>query len=148
MAAHGLDERRATLTRLKTINNGLAWQGSVWDDYELPRSASGRIAAHAIIDFGAPVKTARDRNLANREKGQPHILPANVAIVAGTPDDAQALMAEVFNLLVDWSPSVTADSWEAKGGYGTRRPGTNATPVRYVEGLFLECVVNQGISQP
>lgn len=144
MAAHGLEERRATLSRLKTINAGRAWQGSVWDDYEIPRDTSGRILPHAIIDFGAPVKTARDRNLAASEKGQPHVLPGNLAIVAGTPDDAQALMAQIFELLVDWAPSATSDAWEAKGGYGTRRPATGLTPTRFVEGIFLEAVVNNG----
>lgn len=148
MAAHGLEERRATLARMKTINAGRAWQGSVDDDYEIPRDTSGRVLPHAIIDFGAPVKTARDRNLANREKGQPHVLPANIAIVAGDPDAAQVTMAAYFDLLVDWAPSDTADSWEAKGGYGSRRAATDSTPSRIIEGMFLETVVNQGISQP
>lgn len=143
MAAHGLEERRSTLTRLKTINGGLAWQGSVDDDYIIPRDKDGRVAVHVVVDFGTPVKTARDRNLAHREKGQPHILPANIAIVAGDPGAAQDAMAAVFDLLVDWEPSKTADAWEAKGGYGSRRPATGAHPTRYLEGLFLECVVNQ-----
>lgn len=144
MAVHGLAERRATLTKLQTINAGRAWQGSVWDEYEIPRDPSGRILAHAIVDFGAPVKAARDRILAFREKGQPHILPANIACIAGTPDDAQALMAAVVDLLLDWAPSETSDSWEMKGGYGTRRSSTASVPTRFVEGLFLETAVNQG----
>lgn len=145
MAAHGLEERRATLAKLKTINAGRAFQGSLDDDYEVPRDLSGKVLPHAIIDFGAPVKTARDRNLAYREQGQPHVLPANIACIAGNADDAQALMATVFALLVDWAPSDTSDSWEAKGGYGTRRPSTSSTPTRFVEGLFLEATVNQGL---
>lgn len=145
MAAHGLDERRATLAKMKTINGGRAWQGSVDDSYEVPRDSAGRILPHAIVDFGAPVKTARDRNLAFREKGQPHVLPANIAIVAGDPDAAQVTMAAYFDLLVDWEPSETADAWEAKGGYGTRRPSTSSVPTRHIEGMFLESVVNQGL---
>lgn len=148
MAAHGLEERRSTLARLKTINGGRAFQGSLADDYEVPRDADNRVAAHIIIDFGAPVKTARDRNLANAEQGQPHVLPANIACVAGDADSSQVLMAAVFKLLVDWAPSDTADPWEAKGGYGTRRPATQAVPTRYVDGLFLETTVNQGIQTP
>ncbi|WP_217182699.1 hypothetical protein [Streptomyces sp. AC495_CC817] len=146
MAAHGLEERRATLAKLQTINSGRAFQGSLDDAYEVPRDpSSGRALPHVIVDFGAPVRTARDRNLAKREQGQPHVLPANIACVAGNADDAQLLMAAVFTLLVDWEPSATSDAWEAKGGYGTRRPATQSTPTRFVEGLFLEAVTNQGI---
>ena len=142
MAANGLSERRATLARMKTINGGRAWQGTVDDDYEIPRDADGRVLPHAIIDFGAPVRSTFDRNLAHMEKGQPHILPANIAIVAGDPDAAQVTMAAYFDLLLDWKPSTTADPWEAKGGYGSRRPSTSSVPTRYIEGLFLETSVN------
>ncbi|WP_406245795.1 hypothetical protein ACI7YT_12195 [Microbacterium sp. M] len=149
MAAHGLAERRATLARLKTINAGRAWQGSVDDDYEVPREpGTGKVLPHTIVDFGAPVRSSRDRNLTNPEKGQPHILPANIACVAGDYDSAQVLMAAVFDLLVDWAPSSTSDPWESKGGYGSRRAATANTPTRHIEGLFLEDVVNQGIDAP
>lgn len=145
MPAHGLPERRTTLARLRTINAGRCWQGSVDDDYDIPRDADGRVIPHGVIDFGAPVKSARDRNLTNAEKGQPHVLPGSLAIVAGDPDEAQTLMAAYFDLLIDWAPSASADPWEAKGGYGSRRPATSNTPTRFIEGLFLECVVNQGV---
>lgn len=142
MSAYGLDERRNTLARIQTINAGRAWQGSVLDDYEIPRDSSGRVLPHAIIDFGAPVRTARDRALAYGEKRQPHVLPVNIACVAGDYDKAQALAAAIHDLLLDWAPSEGSDPFESKGGYGTRRPSTENTPTRYIEGLFLECVVN------
>ncbi|MFT4258051.1 hypothetical protein [Microbacterium sp.] len=145
MAGHGLEERRATLARLKTINGGRAFQGALSDDYEVPRDSSGRVLPHILVDFGAPIQTARDRCLAKREQGQPHVLPATLACVAGNADDAQALMAAAFDLLVDWSPSDTCDSYEAKGGFGSRRPATAAVPTRFAEGLYLEAVTNQGV---
>lgn len=145
MAANGLAERRATLARLKTINGGRAWQGSVDDEARIPRHEDGSVMAYSVIDFGAPIKTKRDRNLTNAEKGQPHILTATVSCVAGDPDDAQELMAQVFDLLVDWSPSASADPYEAKGGFGTRRNRTSDTPTRQVVGIFLESTVNQGV---
>lgn len=145
MTAYGLEERRATLARIKTINAGRAWQGSVLDDYEIPRDPSGRVLPHAVIAFGAPVRTARDRNLAYGEKNQPHILPLGVTCVAGDYDSAQALAAAIHNLLLDWAPSDSADPFEAKGGYGSRRPSTANTPTRYLEGLHFETAVNQGI---
>lgn len=143
MTADGLAERRATLEKMKTINAGRVWQSSTPDDVEVPREAgTGRIVPHAVIDFGAPVQVARDRNLAKGEKGQPHVLPAVVTCIAGDADAAQELMAAYFNLLVEWKPTPASDPWEAKGGYGSGRPATESTPTRYLEGLFLETVVN------
>ncbi|MBT2484861.1 MULTISPECIES: hypothetical protein [unclassified Microbacterium] len=146
MAAHGLQERRNTLAKLKTINGGRAWQGSVDDEAIIPRhTEDGSVMAYAVITFGAPVKTKRDRNLTNSELGQPHVLGATIACVAGDPDDAQDLMADVIELLVDWKPSESADAYEAKGGFGSRRPATENVPTRYIEGLYLETTVNQGV---
>lgn len=143
MSAFGLEERRATLARIQTINAGRAWLGSVADDYQVPREeGSGRILPHTVISFGAPVKTSRDRNMAYGEKHQPHILWAQIACVAGDADAAQALAAAVHDLLLDWAPSENSDPYESTGGFGTRRPSTEATPTRYIEGLHLEAVVN------
>lgn len=142
MAAHGLAERRATLAKMKTINAGRVWQGTIPDDEDVPRDTAGRVLPHAVIDFGAPVQLARDRNLAYGEKRQPHALPGVVTCIAGTADDAQALMAAYFDLLIEWKPSLGADPWEAKGGYGSKRPATESTPTRYMEVLFLEAGIN------
>lgn len=141
----GLTERRATLARIKAgVAGGRVWQGAVPDEVGLPRDTDGRIAPHVVIDFGAPVATTAERNLALPDAQQPYALPANVACIAGDADAAQALAAEVFGLLVDWQASSSADPWEAKGGYGTRRPATENTPTRYIEGLFMQCSVNMG----
>lgn len=144
MAADGLIERRATLARLKTLVGGRVWQGSIDDDTQIPRDSAGRVLPHIVVNFGAPVRTTRDRVLANGEKGQPHVLPANIACVAGDYDSAQTVMAAVMDLLLDWRPSATSDAYEAKGGYGTRRDSTEASPSRRIEGLFLEAVINSG----
>ena len=146
MAAHGLEERRATLARMKTINAGRAHQGSVEDATFLTRDDDGRVNPYAVVDFGTPVKTARDRTLAKRELGQPHVLPATVSLIAGDYDAAQVLMADYVELLVDWAPSDSSDSWELKGGFGTRRNATDNTPSRYIEVLYLETVVNQAVN--
>ena len=145
MAAHGLQARRSTLAKMKTINAGRAFQGSVEDETIIPRDTSGRVLPYAVVDFGTPVKTARDRNLANREKGQPHALPATISLIAGDFDAAQTLMAAYVDLLLDWAPSDSSDSWELKGGWGTRRNATDNTPSRYIEILYWETVVNQNI---
>lgn len=145
MAAHGLQERRSTLAKLKTINGGRAWQGSVDDETPIPRHEDGSVQAYAVITFGAPVRTKRDRNLTNGELGQPHILPATVSCVAGDYDDAQDLMADVIELLVDWKPSESSDPYEAKGGFGSRRNATANIPTRYIEAVYLEATVNQGV---
>lgn len=152
MAAHGLAERKATVARLKEIpgviqpdESPLVWQGSVEDDKMIPRDGAGKVFPYIVIDFGAPVRSTRDRNLTNAEQGQPHVLPASVACIAGTAEDAQELMASVFEMLVDWKPSATADPWESQGGYGTRQPSTGSTPTRFIEGLFLQTVVNHGV---
>lgn len=145
MAAHGLEERRATLAKMKTINQGRAHQGSVEDDTLLKRDADGKVIPYAVVAFGTPVKTARDRNLAKRELGQPHVLPATISLIAGDFDAAQVLMAAFVELLVDWAPSDSSDAWELKGGFGTRRNATDNTPSRYIEVLYLETVVNQNI---
>jgi hypothetical protein len=142
MSAYGLAERRATLARIKGINQGRAWQGSVLDAYEIPRDPSGRVLPHTIVDFGAPVRSTRDRNLAYSEAKQPHILPVSIACIAGDYDSAQTLAEAVFNLLLDWAPTSASDPYEAKGGYGTRRAATEATPTRYIDGLFLETTLN------
>lgn len=144
MGAYGLEERRNTLARLKTINAGRFWQGTIDDDYPLPRDPSGRVLPHGIVDFGAPVRTARDRNLSKGEKGQPHVLPVSISLVSGDKDSAQELAAAVLDLLLDWAPSETSDAYEAKGGYGTRRPSTANVPTRVIDGLFLEAVINNG----
>lgn len=145
MAAHGLAERRATLARLKTLVGGRVWQGSVDDDVEIPRDTSDKVLPHIVVSFGAPVRSARDRNLANLDKGQPHILPASIACVAGDADAAQVVMAAVFDLLVDWAPSETSDMWESKNGYSASRDATANTPSRRISGIFLETVVNHGV---
>ena len=77
MAAHGLAERRATLAKMKTINAGRVWQGTIPDDEDVPRDDDGRVLPHAVIDFGAPVQLARDRNLAYGEKGAGSDIPPN-----------------------------------------------------------------------
>jgi hypothetical protein len=149
MAAHGLAERRNTVARLTNAIQPVGdrvYRSAVPDGEDIPRNGDGTVLPHIIIDFGAPVKAARDRNIANAELGQPHVLPANVLCVAGDADTADAVMAAVVNLLVDWAPSATSDPWEAKGGYGTNRPSTGNTPTRFGSGLFLECVVNQGVN--
>lgn len=143
MSAYGLEERRSTLERAKTLAGGRVWQGSIADDYDIPR-LDGAVLPHAIVDFSAPVKSAQDRVLANGEKGQPHILWATVSCVAGNAEEAQVLAAAVLDLFLDWKPSDSADPYEAKGGFGTRRPKTGSTPSRYIEGIYLETTVNQG----
>ena len=151
MAANGLVERRATVARLKGAFPPVGdrvYKSAVPDDADLPRLPGGAVAAHIIVDFGAPVRSAQDRALANPELGQPHILPASIACVAGDADTAENVMAAVVNRLVDWKPSATADGWELKGGYGTSRPATGNTPTRFISALFLECTVNQGIEAP
>lgn len=144
MAADGLFERRATLTRLKTLAGGRVWQGSIDDDVQIPRDSAGKVLPYIVVNFGAPVRSTRDRQIATGEKGQPHILPVNIACIAGDYDAAQEVMSAALNLLLDWAPSETADAFEAKGGYGTRRASTESSPTRYVEGLFLEGVFNNG----
>lgn len=142
VAVDGLIERRATLERLKTLVGGRVWQGSIDDDTQIPRDTAGKVLPHIVVGFGAPVRTTRDRKLAVGEKGQPHVLPANIACIAGDYDAAQETMSAALNLLLDWAPSETADAYEAKGGYGTRRPSTESSPTRFVEGLFLESTIN------
>lgn len=145
MAANGNAERKATIVRAKGLVGGRVYESALPDDTNPPRSADGRIAPHIILDFGAPVRSARDRNIANPEKGQPHVLPVNAACIAGDAGTAGDVAAALFDLLVDWAPSATSDAFEAKGGYGTNRPATGNTPSRFVSGLFLESVVNQGV---
>lgn len=147
MSADGVLERRATITRLKTLVGGRVWKGTIPDEEEPARilDASGKVKPHIIVDFGAPVRTTRDRTLALGEKGQPHLLPVNVACIAGDADSAEDVMKAVFDLLVDWAPSDTADPFEAQGGYGGRRNATANTPTRFIEGLFLQAAVNQGL---
>lgn len=146
MAASGIDERRATLARLKTLAGGRVWQGVVDDEAAIPRTKEGKIYRHAVIDFGAPIRSLRERNLTNPDLRQPHILSATVACIAGTADDAQALMDDVVNMLVDWAPSGTSDPWELKNGYGGYRQGTSAIPSRFIQVIFLETTVNLGIT--
>lgn len=145
MSAFGLEERIATLARIKTVNAGRAWQGSVLDDYEVPRFPDGKPYPYTVVDFGSPVRSMRDRNLAYGEKYQPHVLPVSVTCIAGDYEKAQALAATIHDLLLDWAPSDSADPFESKGGYGTRRPSTENVPTRYLEGLFFETTVNHGI---
>jgi hypothetical protein len=148
VAGHGLEERRATLARVKALVGGRVYESALPDDANPPRSSDGKIAPHIILDFGAPVRSARDRNLSNPEKGQPHVLPVNAACIAGDADAASVVSAALFDLLVDWAPSETSDPYEAKGGYGGKRPATGNTPTRYVSGSFFECVTNQGVDGP
>lgn len=147
MAAHGLEESRATIARLKnhiTPVGSRVFESFIPDHAEIPRDASGAVLAHVVVDFGAPVKTVKDRVLGKPELGQPHILPANIACIAADADTARAVMAAVVNRVVDWAPSATADAWELKGGYGGNRAATSNTPTRAISGVFLECTVNNG----
>lgn len=146
MAAHGLQERQATVARAKTLVGGRVFQSAVPDDQQVPRSPDGKVLAHIVLDFGAPVRSMRDRNLTNPEQGQPHVLPLNAACIAGDPETASKVMAALFDLLIDWAPSATSDAYEALGGYGANRPATGSTPTRFIEGLFFQAVVNQGVA--
>lgn len=145
MAASGLAERRATLARLKTINAGRAWQGSIDDEAQIPRMADGKIYPHAVIDFGAPIRSMRERNLTNGDLKQPHLLYSNIACVAGTAEQAQQLLDAIIELLVDWAPSDTSDPWHLEGGFGDRRAATGNIPTRHISGIFLETTVNLGV---
>lgn len=142
MAAHGDDEIQATITRVKTLVGGRVYESALPDDENPPRAADGKVAPHIILDFGATVRSTRDRNLATPEKGQPHVLPLNAACVAGDAATARSVRKALFNLLLDWKPSETADAWEAKGGYGGNRPATGNTPTRFISGSFFESTVN------
>lgn len=149
MSANGLVERRNTLARIKSLAGGNVQQGSFPDDAPPPRTTdgSGKIAPHIILDFGAPIRSTRDRSMGLGEKGQPHILTVNIACIAGDASAAERLMGAVFDSLLDWAPSDSADPFEAKGGYGSRRPATENTPTRFVEGLFFESIYNQSLPQ-
>lgn len=142
MAANGLAERRATLNRVKTLVGGRVWESALPDDQTVPIGTDGKVKPYIVLDFGAPVRVMSDRMLANPEKGQPHALPLNAACIAGDADSAAATAAALFDLLVDWAPSATADPFEAKGGYGTNRPATGKTPSQFIAGIFLESTVN------
>jgi hypothetical protein len=142
MPANGLAERRATVARAKTLVGGRVYESALPDDANPPRSSDGKIAPHIILDFGAPVRSMRDRVLANPEKGQPHVLPLNAACVAGDADTASVVMASLFDLLVDWAPTSASDPFEAQGGYGGNRPATGNTPTRFISGAFFQAVVN------
>jgi len=115
MAANGLAERRATLARVKTLVGGRVWESALPDDQTVPIGPDGKVKPYIVLDFGAPVRVMSDRMLANPEKGQPHTLPLNAACIAGDADSAAAVAAALFDLLVDWAPSATADPFEAKG---------------------------------
>ena len=142
MAADGSAEIDATIARAKTLVGGRVYESALPDDENPPRTADGRIAPYIILSFGATVRSLRDRILANAEKGQPHVLPLNAACIAGDAATARAVKTALFNLLVDWAPSGSADAWEAKGGYGGNRPATGNTPTRFISGSFYESVVN------
>ncbi len=143
MTADGNAEIEATLARAKTLVGGRVFESALPDDADPPHTADGKIAAHIILDFGAPVRSTRDRNIANPEKGQPHVLPLNAACVAGDAATARKTKKALLDLLLDWQPSFTSDAYEALGGYGTNRPATGNTPSRFISGLFLQAVVNQ-----
>ena len=145
MAADATDEVEAIITRLKTLVGGRVWESALPDDEDPPRLASGAVAPYIVVDFGAPVRSTRDRNIASGELGQPHILPLNVACVAGDIATARAVAKAVFNLLVDWAPSSSSDPIVAQGGYGSNRPSTERSPTRFVKGLFFETTVNNTV---
>lgn len=146
MSADGVAERRATIAKIETVPglSGLVFRGAVPEGAEVPRDSSGRVLAHVVVDFTAPIQSVRDRALANGELGQPHLLGASIAIISGNIDWSEDVMKDVMHTLIDWAPSSSSDPWEAKGGYGSRRPATGNVPTRYIEGLFLECAVNTG----
>jgi hypothetical protein len=142
MAADADAEIEATLTRARTLVGGRVWESALPDDANPPRDANGAIKPYIILDFGAVVRSTRDRTLAHGDLKQPHILPVNAACVAGDVATARAVQKALFNLLVDWAPSSSADAYRAQGGYGSNRPATGNTPTRFVRGGFYETTVN------
>lgn len=144
MAADGDVEIENTLERLETLVEGRVYESAVPDSVQIP-TRNGKVLPYIVVDFGATVRSLRDRNIANPEKGQPHVLPVNIACIAGTARAARKTRKDVMDLLLDWRPSETADAYEAKGGYGTNRPATGNTPTRFVSGSFFESVINQGV---
>lgn len=145
MSADGIAERRATIARIKTIPNLIVWSGSAPDEWKPPRTPDGKVIPYVVVDFGAPIRTTRDRSIAYGEKGQPHLLVGNIACISGVQEWSEDLMAQVFDLVIDWRPSDTADPFEAQGGYGSRRAATDHTPSQFIEGLFVQTAVNQGL---
>ncbi|MDL5351096.1 hypothetical protein [Microbacterium sp. zg-YB36] len=148
MAADGDIEIDAVLARLRTLVGGRVYESALPDEANPPRLADGKIAPYIVADFGSTIRSARERNLANPEKGQPHVLPVNVACYAGNANDARKTRKAVIGLLLDWAPSPTSDAFEMKGGYGTRRPSTANTPTRFISGTFFETTVNVGVDGP
>lgn len=145
MTADGIAERRATVAKIETIPNLTVWVGAAPDAWDPPRDADERVLPYVVIDFGAPVRTQKERGLGLGEKGQPHILTANVACISGDADWSMDLMKAIFDLLVDWRPSDTSDPYDAQGGYGSQRTATERRPAQFIEGLFLQTTVNQGL---
>lgn len=143
MAADGDAEIEATITRAKTLVGGRVWEGFVPDrDAALTHDANGAVVPHIILDFGASVRSAKDRHLSGPDLDQPHVLPLNAACIAGDMATARAVSKALFNLLVDWAPSATSDPWEAQGGYGSANPATANTPSRAIRGGFFSTTVN------
>lgn len=140
MAADGDAEIEATLARLNTLAGGRIFETALSDDSDVV--LSGEVRPHVILDFGATVRTGRDRILAASEPNQPHILPVNAACIAGSAADARKLARGVMGLLLGWSPSADSDPYRAEGGYGAQRVATANTPTRFVRGIFFETTLN------
>lgn len=143
--AHGLVERASTKRRLESLAGGRVWQGTVDDDDIIQRFPDAKTKPYIVVQFGAPIRTTRERNLTNGDLGQPHIQTATVSCVAGDYDSAQQLMGAVVETLVDWAPSDFSDPWRLEGGFGNRRARTSNTPTRFIEGLFLTTTINLGV---
>lgn len=140
MAADADIEIEATLAQLATLAGGRVFETAVTDETAV--TLNGKVLAHIIVDFGETVRTRRDRILSTGEVNQPHILPVNVACIAGSASAARKLAKGVIGLLLDWAPSASSTGFVKEGGYGGSRSATANTPSRFVRGVFFEAWIN------
>ena len=140
MAADADVEIEATLARLATLAGGRVFETAAPDETSV--TLNGKVFPHIVVDFGDTVRTRRDRILSTGEVNQPHILPVNVACIAGTASAARKLAKAVITLLLDWAPSNSSTGFAKEGGYSGGRSATANTPSRFVRGVFLEATVN------
>lgn len=102
--------------------------------------AKGKPKPYIVINFGGPIRAARDRGLVSA-KYDSTILFITLDVFAGTDDDALAIKGYLLDNLVGWVPEGATELVPA-GGMTHSRAASAVRPTQYIESISFQCFSN------
>lgn len=127
-------------TYLKTLVTYKVLTAEMLPTESLELDSKGKPKPYIVVNFGGPVRAARDRGLVSA-KYDATVLFITLDVFAGTSDDALAIKGYLLEELVGWKPT-GATELIPMGGMTHSRAATGVRPTQYIESLSFQCFSN------